>query len=268
MWISHYMAEQEEDNGYDARMTFTEHLGELRTRIIRASIVVVIAIVGAYIAGAHLIEAIMWPITGRLAHEEAGGPVVRMMYTNPLNPLLVRLRVAAYGGLLIGSPFVVHQICAFVFPGLRKSEKRAIQIMLTGGSMLAIAGVLVAYFGVLPVVVPYLMRNFLPPGYELSLRPDETIPIIIKAILGFAIAFQFPMAVLVLVHMDLLSPQTLKQYRKLAWVVMAAGSAMLTPPDPFSMLVMLLPLGLLYEASILLSYLVVRRKKKPADAAP
>jgi len=292
-------------------MTFTEHLGELRSRIIRAGIAAVIGMVAAYIAGGYLIDVIMWPITGETLQEQAKkeaeqsetvekgeenaaeveptpegteqpeekpqeaetaedeikGPEIRLVYTNPLNPVLVRLKVAAYGGLLLAAPFIIYQICAFVFPGLRPNEKRAVRILLTGGSVLAIAGVCVAYFGVLPVVVPYLMKAFLPAGYSLDLRPDETIPIIIKAILGFAIAFQFPMAVLVLVYLDLLSPETLKQYRKIAIVIMAVGSAMLTPPDPFSMMVMLLPLALLYEGSIWMSYLVVRQRKKEANAA-
>jgi sec-independent protein translocase protein TatC len=304
----------EEQQDYEARMTFTEHLAELRTRIIRAGIAAVIGMVAAYIAGGYLIEFIMWPITGKMLQEQAkekeaqlvskedgkevepneneteGAPEkdqstedeskpaegeedelegarLRLVYTNPLNPVLVRLKVAAYGGLLLAAPFIIYQICAFIFPGLRPNEKRAVRILVTGGSILAIAGVCVAYFGVLPVVVPYLMKAFLPAGYSLDLRPDETIPMIFKAILGFAIAFQFPMAVLVLVYLDLLSPQTLKQYRKIAWVVMAVGSAMLTPPDPFSMMVMLLPLTLLYEGSILMSYLVVRKRKKEASAA-
>lgn len=286
------MSEHDEDNNYEARMTFTEHLGELRSRIIRAGIAVVIAIVLAYIAGGYLVDAIMWPIVGQVAvaeppstetppqnqdgkeavetekpAEASKGPTIRLMYTNPLNPILVRLKVAAYGGFLVASPYVIFQICAFIFPGLRPNERRAVRIMITGGSVLAIAGVCVAYFGVLPVVVPYLMKAFLPAGYELSLRPDETIPIIIKAILGFAIAFQFPMAVLVLVYLDLLSPETLKQYRKIAIVVMAVGSAMLTPPDPFSMMVMLIPLALLYEGSIWVAHLMVWRRRKEAGAA-
>ncbi|MFO7974498.1 MAG: twin-arginine translocase subunit TatC [Candidatus Hydrogenedentota bacterium] len=288
------MSEHDENNSDEARMTFTEHLGELRSRIIRAGLAVFAAIVIAYIAGGYLVDAIMWPIVGEMTvkapasdakgeqeqngEEESGkteeaaespeGPTIRLMYTNPLNPVLVRLKVAAYGGLLLAFPYVIFQICAFIFPGLRPNEKRAVRIMLTGGSVLAIAGVCVAYFGVLPVVVPYLMHAFLPAGYELSLRPDETIPIIIKAIVGFAIAFQFPMVVLVLVYMNLLSPETLKKYRKLALVIMAVGAAMLTPPDPFSMMVMLLPLALLYEGSIWLSYLVVRRREKEANATP
>ena len=86
-----------------------------------------------------------------------------------------------------------------------------------------------------------------------------------KLLTGFAIAFQFPMVVLVLVYMDLLSPATLKKYRKIALVVLAVAAAVLTPPDVFSMMVMLVPLLILYEASILLSYLVVRSKKKRAE---
>ncbi len=83
-------------------------------------------------------------------------------------------------------------------------------------------------------------------------------------LVGFAVAFQFPMAVLILVYMDLLTPATLKEHRKIAIVGIAFASAILTPPDPFSMCIMMFPLVLLYEGSIWVSYLVVRRRKKTA----
>lgn len=291
------MAEENHENRYEARMTFTEHLAELRTRIIRAGIAAIVAMVAAYGAGAYLEDALMWPIVGHLAHEEQapgdppaqleenaqdtpdsaqgqtaqepppGSQRIRQQWTNILAPVLLRLKIAAYAGLLLASPFIIYQICAFIFPGLKPNEKRAVQIMLTGGSVLAISGVCIAYFGILPVVIPYLLDAFDSPDIELNLRRDETIPIIVKLMSGFAIAFQFPMAVLVLVYLDLLSPQTLRQYRKIALVIMAVASAILTPPDVFSMLVMLFPLLILYEGSILLSYLVVRRKKKQAQSS-
>ncbi|HPX40468.1 MAG TPA: twin-arginine translocase subunit TatC [Candidatus Hydrogenedentes bacterium] len=292
------MPEQNNNNDYEARMTFTEHLAELRIRIIRAGIAAIVGMFAAYALGAYLEDALMWPIIGFMVEEEqpagqgeqpppsasedgegtpapeesatapSGQPAtprVRQQWTNILAPVLLRLKVAAYAGLLLASPYIIYQLCAFIFPGLKPNEKRAVRILLMGGSVLAIVGVCIAYFGILPVVIPYLLTTFISPEIELNLRRDETIPIIVKLLTGFAIAFQFPMVVLVLVYMDLLSPATLKKYRKIALVVLAVAAAVLTPPDVFSMMVMLVPLLLLYEASILLSYLVVRSKKKRAE---
>ena len=292
------MPEQSKKTDYEARMTFTEHLAELRIRIIRAGIAAIVGMFVAYAVGAFLEDALMWPIIGFMAEEEqpAGQgeqpppsapegdaetatpeasattasappatPRVRQQWTNILAPVLLRLKIAAYAGLLLASPYIIYQLCAFIFPGLKPSEKRAVRILLMGGSVLAIVGVGIAYFGILPVVIPYLLNAFISPEIELNLRRDETIPIIVKLLTGFAIAFQFPMVVLVLVYMDLLSPETLKRYRKIALVILAVAAAVLTPPDVFSMMVMLVPLLILYEASILLSYLVVRSKKKKAE---
>ena len=268
------MPEQSNNNDYEARMTFTEHLAELRIRIIRAGIAAIVGMFAAYALGAYLEDALMWPIIGFMVEEEqpagqgeqpppsasedgegtpapeesatapSGQPAtprVRQQWTNILAPVLLRLKVAAYAGLLLASPYIIYQLCAFIFPGLKPNEKRAVRILLMGGSVLAIVGVCIAYFGILPVVIPYLLTTFISPEIELNLRRDETIPIIVKLLTGFAIAFQFPM------------------------VVLAVAAAVLTPPDVFSMMVMLVPLLILYEASILLSYLVVRSKKKRAE---
>jgi sec-independent protein translocase protein TatC len=293
------MSEQNKMSDYEARMTFTEHLAELRIRIIRAGIAAIVGMFVAYVVGGYLEDALMWPIIGFMVEKEdpadqeeaiapstlaedenatapANGaaaqseqratPRVRQQWTNFLAPVLLRLKIAAYAGVLLVSPYIIYQLCAFIFPGLKPNEKRAVRILLTGGGVLAIAGVCVAYFGILPVVIPYLLTTFISPEIELNLRRDETIPIIVKLLTGFAIAFQFPMVVLVLVYLDLLSPQALKKYRKIAVVILAVASAVLTPPDVFSMVIMLLPLLILYEASIVLSYLVVRSKKKKKAA--
>ncbi|HOF39178.1 MAG TPA: twin-arginine translocase subunit TatC [Candidatus Hydrogenedentes bacterium] len=293
------MSEQTNNSDYEARMTFTEHLAELRIRIIRAGIAAILGMFVAYAVGAYLEDALMWPIIGFMAEKEhpagqgealapstpadgesatppADGaatrgsqpatPRVRQQWTNFLAPVLLRLKIAAYAGVLLVSPYIIYQICAFIFPGLKPNEKKAVRILLTGSGVLAIVGVCVAYFGILPVVIPYLLNTFISPEIELNLRRDETIPIIVKLLTGFAIAFQFPMVVLVLVYLDLLSPQALKKYRKIAVVILAVASAVLTPPDVFSMIVMLLPLLILYETSIVLSYLVVRSKKKKKAA--
>jgi len=187
---------------------------------------------------------------------------------NFLEIVLVKIKLAGYGGALIAFPFILYQVCAFVFPGLRPHEKHAAKIIIIGCCFLACAGIGVAYWGIFPLIVPYLMNAWVPEGISLQLRLNENLSLIIKGMAGFAIAFQFPMIVLVLVYLDLLSPATLKKYRKVSIVGMAVVAAMLTPPDPLSMGVLLAPLVLLYEGSIWVSYLVVRaRRKKVAQSA-
>ena len=273
----------------EKRMSFTEHLGELRTRLIHSFIALAISVVGCYALSNQIFELLAWPLRPLsesnvvsfeiVDTDEDGNPVVAQQVPeeksraegiewtvlNPLEFILVKIRIAGYGGLIVALPFLLWQLCAFVFPGLHANEQKVVQVLIAGCSVLAILGVGVAYFGVFPLVLPYLLE-WIPDWVQVQLRLNETLSIIIKGLVGFAVAFQFPMAVLILVYMGLLTPQALKQCRKLALVGMALVAAILTPPDPFSLLVMLLPLALLYESSIWVSYLVVRRNADEESA--
>ena len=324
----------------ELRMSFTEHLGELRDRLIRSAIAVAICAVVCYLLSDQIFAALSHPIkileseiagveilpdpvlpvegapevapvpvepvepevtdpTAIVSAVAEGKPVWVTLQTddslllrlkiadrtiqdlevrakpvqegldaswtvlNPMEPLIVTFKIAGYGGLFLAMPFVLYQLCAFIFPGLHPKERKAAQYLIAGCTVLAFTGVCVAYFGVFPFVLPYLAQ-FVPEDVNVQLRMNETISMIVFGLLGFGIAFQFPMVVLILVYMGVLTPETLRQYRKIVIVGLAIVSAMLTPPDPISMTLMLVPLYLLYEGSIWVSYLVIRSQKKAA----
>ena len=255
----------------DARMTFTAHLGELRTRMIRSMVAVLVGFLACYVFSEKLLEAISQPLRqlqaenltqqsddGEILAESVDGVWVTL---NPLEGILVRLKIAAFGGLFFAFPYVLYQGCSFIFPGLTARERGAVKLLLFGCTFLALAGSAVAYWGVFPLILPYLVA-FAPEYVEVQLRRNETISLILKGIMGFAIAFQFPVVVVVLVYMGILTPETLKAYRKHAIIGLFCVGMLLTPPEPVSMIMMALPLVFLYEISIWLSYIVVRRKKK------
>ncbi|MFP4501285.1 MAG: twin-arginine translocase subunit TatC [Candidatus Hydrogenedentota bacterium] len=282
---------------FEARMTFTEHLGELRTRIVRSLIAVTAAFFLCFFLSGKILEVVAAPlrsveeitVNGEQAKDTAdsagdtgdeepkeeeeessrynpfAAPKADFVSLGPLEPFLVRFKVAAYAGLVLAFPYLLYQLCAFIFPGLRPAERSAAKILIVGCGLLASMGVVVAYFGVFPLVLPYLLQ-YNPDWVTTQLQLDQTVSIIIKGLLGFSVAFQFPMAVIILVYLGVLEPKTLKQYRKIAIVALAFVSALFTPPDPFSMLILMIPMVLLYEISILLSYLVIRRKRQKADA--
>lgn len=261
-----------------SRMTFTEHLGELRDRLIRSVIAFFVCAVGCYIFSDWLLDQLTQPLRplqqegvleimdaeGAPAETEAAPErrVHEAEFTvmNPLEYVIIKLKVAGYGGLVVAFPFILYQLAAFVFPGLLPRERKVATVLIFGCSFLAIAGTAVAYAGVFPLVLPYLLE-WTPDWVNVQLRMNETMSILIRGILGFAVAFQFPVVVLVLVYMGLLTPHTLRSYRRFALVGMAVVAAILTPPDPVSLFIMLMPLALLYEASIWVSYLVWRRTK-------
>jgi len=276
-----------------SRMTFTGHLGELRTRLIRSFVAMFVCFFICYAFSNTIIDAISNPLRGTNDENvvttqttESGNPgetsgetpvasesakttsrfkpqSVKWITLTPLEIILVKLRFSAYGAVLLSFPYIVYHICAFIFPGLKPSERRLVRYLLFGCSALAVAGALIAFFGVFPLVLPYLM-SFTPDFVETQLRLSDTLSLILKGVMGFAIAFQFPMVVLILVYMGVLTPEMLKNHRRVAIVGLFVIGAILTPPDPVSLLLMALPLVLLYEFSIWASYIMVRRKRAKA----
>ena len=263
----------------DARMTFTEHLGELRTRLVRSAIAVTLGFFICFYFAQDIMQIVSRPLRDvgtrdeirQSADEESegrvGDPESIWLTLHPFEGFWVSVKLATYGSILLVLPYLLYNICAFVFPGLTAQERLVVRILLFGCSILALTGVGIAYFGVFRVVLPYLLE-WTPDWVNVQLRLNETISLILKGLFGFAIAFQFPMAVLILVYMGLLTPQTLKQHRRLAIVGMFAVGALLTPPDPFSMAMMALPLVVLYEISIVLASVVVWRKKVSTAGVP
>ena len=263
----------------DKRMSFTEHLGELRIRIIRSALALGIAVVLCYIGSNKIFEVLVRPLhvlhvqqppTDSVdppvtAAPEGAVPVANapgMIILHPMEPIIVQIKIAGYAGLVLSWPFIVWQICAFIFPGLLPQERKVVQIIIVSGTVLALAGVALAYFFVFEMIVPYLLM-LLPAGVSPQyLQMSSTISLLLFGLASFAIAFQFPLIVLILVYMGLIEPATLKSYRKMAVIGIAVLSAVLTPTaDPISMCAMMVPLLLLYELSILISHLIVRRRK-------
>jgi sec-independent protein translocase protein TatC len=284
----------------DARMTFTQHLGELRTRLIRSCVAILAGFILCYILREQIFQFVAYPLRplakqGLIVNDTLASPAgqpdaavpaagqpeakpdspdqtqnapPKSLWTtfNPMEGFLVQLKLALYAGIVLALPIVVYQLCAFIFPGLTPSERKVVRFLLIGSTVFVIFGVATAYFAVFPMVMPYL-STFVPAGVEVQFRMSETVSLILKGMLGFAIAFQFPMVVMILVYLGLLSPSTLRKYRRHAIVAMAIGSAAFTPPDPFSMIAMLVPLVFMYEISIWASVIILRKRSQAEAAA-
>lgn len=264
----------------DKRMSFTEHLGELRVRLIRICVTLIVTFFAGWAISGSIVKLLQYPIdTGTERYNDwveasapkdiDGNPIVdeskkshvEWQILSPQESFVVQLRLAMYFAVLCSFPVLVFQVCAFIFPGLTPKERGVVLTILGGSSVLAVGGTITGYFGVLPFVMPYLL-NYVPEGIAINLQLSTTISFILILIAGFGVAFQFPMFVLAAVFLDLVSVQTLTQYRRVAIVIIAVVSAILTPPDPISMSIMMLPLVLLYETSILVARVVTWRRAK------
>ena len=239
--------------GDDKRMTFTEHLGELRVRLIRIVIGIAVVFTLCLVFWQKLFNILSFPL-------QSVTTKVDWITIGPMESMTVALRLAVTCGIFFCTPHIVFEICSFIFPGLKSNERKMALSLVLGCSGLAVVGALVAYFLVLPQLIS-LMTQWTPGFVTQQLQMSTTVDFEVFLLLAFAAAFQFPMVVLILVFLGVVSRESLKQYRRHAIVLLSVAAAAITPTtDPISFLAMWVPLVLMYEICIWISYFVERKK--------
>lgn len=231
----------------DKRMTFTEHLGELRVRLIRVVVGIAVVFTLCLIFWQQLFNVLSHPLVSTQ---------VEWISIKPMESMSVAFRLAGTCAVFFCAPHIIYEICAFVFPGLRPKEKKIALYLVLGGCTLAMVGAAVAYFLVSPQLIG-LMTDWTPAIVKQQLQMSDTIDFEVFLLLAFAAAFQFPMIVLILVYLGVLSRDTLKKYRRHAIVLLSIAAAAITPTtDPISFLAMWAPLVIMYEACIWIAFVV------------
>jgi sec-independent protein translocase protein TatC len=226
-----------------------DHLIELRARLIRSLAAVGLSFVVCFIFAKQIYYLLVLPY--RWA--QGGSAPIEMIYTAPQEFLFTQMKLALFGAVCISFPIIANQIYKFVAPGLYKNERQAFFPYLIATPVLFILGALLVYF----VVMPMAMHFFLsmqetggPVEIKLQARVSEYLTLIMNLIIGFGICFQLPVALTLLARAGLVTPAALKKGRRYAILGITAVAAVLSPPDPFSMLAMMLPTIGLYELSI------------------
>ena len=239
-------------------MAFLDHLEELRLRILWSlGTVVATSVLGFWITTRFdVIGVLTAPVRPLL---DSG----RLAYLSPTEPFMITLKVAVFVGVMLALPVLCYHFWRFVAPGLLEKERKIFIPSVLASILLFVGGAALAFFLVLPVC----LRFFL--GFsEAALIPVITISdyltFAIRITLVFGIVFETPLVVLVLTHVGLMSPRTIRRYRRHVVAGMAIAAAILTPADVFSMLLMLVPLYLLFEASLAVAALLERRRERDA----
>jgi len=240
----------------EGRMTLMEHLTELRKRLIISFGAVAVGAIVCWIAYPQIIDFLLKPYCDTKSAEEG----CRLYVQNPLEPLNVRLSVASYGGIIIAMPVILWQLWRFISPGLMPKEKRyAIPFMVSGVALFALGGGL-AYWS-LPRALQFL-QSLGGASFEEIFSPIEYVGFVIKMIVAFGIGFEFPILLIFLQILGILHNRTLRAVRQYAIVGIVVVVAVITPSgDPYTLMVMSVPMYLFYEIAILFGRLRERRKK-------
>lgn len=235
----------------DGRMTLIEHLTELRRRIFICVIAVAVGAVVMFILFPQVLNLLEEPyreVTKNVERCQPDG--CDLIATNPLAPFLVRMKVAAYGGLALALPVVMWQIWRFVVPGLYPNERRYAIPFIASAVVLFLLG---AFFAWLTVdrALDFLLIGSVGGEIEPFVSADEYLTLISLMLLAFGVAFEFPLLLVFLMLVGVLNTRTLRRSRRWAAVGITVFAAIITPSqDPFSLLFMAVPMYLFYEAAI------------------
>lgn len=229
----------------EARMTLIEHLEEFRSRLFRVAIAFVLACIGTWIFKEQIF---VWLL------EPAG--LKKLTYMGPAQALLTDVKLSLFSAFLVTIPVVIYQAWMFVAPAVGEVGRAFTYVIVTLSSLLFLAGVAFGYYAVLPVGLKFLL-TYASDRFEALPTADTYLPFITRTLLASGIVFELPAATYVGAKLGLITAPTLRRFRKHALIVNAVLAAALTPsPDPFSMILMAVPLAVMYEISIIIARFV------------
>ncbi len=246
----------------EVQMTMMEHLAELRRRLIISFVSIGIGAIVAWILYPQIIEFLLEPYCDTLQ----AGERCQLYVRNPLEPFSVRLTIAGYGGIIFAMPMILWQVWCFVAPGLYSNEKRYAVPFIVGGVLLFFLGAGLAYWSI-PRALEFLGQVGGDDFTELF-APGDYLGFVIKMIVAFGVAFEFPILLIFLQILGILQYQTLTKARQYAIVGIVVLVAVITPSgDPFTLMILSVPMYLFYETSIAFGWIRERRARKKASAA-
>jgi sec-independent protein translocase protein TatC len=250
-----------EDQSVDEhRQPLVEHLIELRQRIIRSLLAVLVVFVPIYYFANDIYTFIAAPLMASLP---AG---TTMIATDVASPFLTPFKLAAFTALFVAMPFILHQLWSFVAPGLYLRERRFAMPLLVSSIALFYIGVAFAYFVVFPIIFQFF-ASVTPLGVTMMTDIHRYLDFVIKLFFAFGFAFEIPIATLLLVWTGFSTPDSLARKRPYIVVGCFFVGMLLTPPDVISQVLLALPMWVLFEIGVLLARLSERRAAQRAEAA-
>lgn len=241
------------------RMTFFDHLAELRKRLIYVIIAVVVGIAVCWFFIEDVFRVMMLPMIDVL------GPDKKMIFTSPTEAFVTYLKVAALAGVLVSTPVWMFQLWRFVAPGLFKNERIYIALFVFFGSFFFLGGAMFGYFEIIPYGYKFLIGNFHSDFYEALPTLKDTFSLSLKLLIAFGIAFELPVVIFFLARMGIVSAGWLLKKFRYAVLIIFVLAAIFTPPDVITQIGLGIPLCILYLLGVFVAFLF--GKKKPSTGA-
>jgi sec-independent protein translocase protein TatC len=240
-----------------AEGTLMSHLLELRDRLLRAMLALLLVFVPCAVFANEIYTIVAQPLLEKLPTGTT------LIATNVVSPFMTPFKLAFYASIFIAMPVLLYQIWAFVAPGLYKREKRFAVPLLLSSVILFYSGVLFAYFVVFPVMFTYLVTTA-PTG--VTYMPDIAayLDFVLTLFFAFGVAFEVPVAVVLLVLTGLVKVESLGKNRGYVVIGIFVVAAFLTPPDAISQTIMAVPMWLLYEGGLVMARVMQKMRREAA----
>ncbi|WP_179346275.1 twin-arginine translocase subunit TatC [Winogradskyella ursingii] len=261
-------------------MSFLDHLEDLRWHLIRATLGVLIAAVLAFVFKRFIFDVIIFGPTNMSFPTYEG--LCKMSQLIGINdttfcadkfPFIIQNRNVAgqfsahiwtsiYAGFIVGFPYVLYQLWSFISPGLKNNERKNSRGFIVIASLLFFTGVLFGYYIVTPLSINFLANYTISEQIQNEFDVSSVIAIVRSSAIASGLVFELPIVIYFLTKIGIVTPQFLKKYRKFALVIVLILSAIITPPDIASQVIVAIPILLLYQISIYISAIVVRNQKR------
>ena len=255
---------------YEVQMTFLEHLEALRWHLMRAIVAIVIGAIFSFVNGKYIFDTILLGATKNdfwtyrmlcdLSHliYDSDRICIEVMGFKPQaldiqEQFYQHFMIAIIGGLVIAMPYILFEIYRFIKPALKRSEKKYSFLVISFSSLLFFGGILFGYYILSPISVNFLANYSLSDSIERNFKVSSVINFISLLTLGAGVIFELPIVVYFLSKIGLLTAETMKKYRRIAIVVILVISAIITPPDVMSQIILTFPILILYEIGIMIA---------------
>jgi len=228
--------------GLNMEMSFLDHLEELRWRLLKSIVSIVVFMLAAFFISDYVLEFLLLPMQDINAQ-------ISMQVLKVQTIFVIKLEIALILGIILSLPVILYQLWAFIAPGLLPKEKKYIWPIIFFAMLSFLVGASFAYF----IIIPYALEFFLglaPSTVSNNIAIDFYMGFILRLILVFGIVFELPILSVVLAKLGLITPQFLRKYRRHAIVTIFIVGAILTPPDPTTQVFLAIPLVILYEVTI------------------